>query len=510
MKQLKHRDLSVLRFLLRFCLVTLVSSLTAFYAKKKLFGRKKKYPPGPWGLPVVGILPFLDAGNPASKVLELSKTYGPVFGGYLGGLYTVFLNDYDIIMEAFGRKNDVMSDRPQILPFIHYSRGQGVAGSFYHNNWKENRKFVMTSLNKFGVGKPVGHIADILETEIDYFLRDIDRRGKEHDIGGMVMMFSGNVMLQFMLGIRFDYSDTETQSYLDKLAELFALADPANPCVLFDFLRHLPYTSNRRFIGYCDEIMSEFTEVQLQKKLDALQMNRNSGLVDYYVSKFGDKETGELSPAHSKNLQHLVNDLLAAGTDTTTANTLWLLLCVIKYPEVQRNIQAEIDSVVGTARPPRLADRERLPYTEAVGCESRRYCLAGPFSVPHSATTDTDIHGYFVPKGSMVIANAWAVSRNPELFPDPEQFKPERFLTKDGKLKLDEKVLGVTFGFGRRTCAGRHLATAEMFLILTNLLYEYNLKIEGGPDSVKLVPERGLATRPHPYKIIFEPRNNSL
>lgn len=305
----------------------------------------------------------------------------------------------------------------------------------------------MTALNKFDVGKPNGHAATTLESEIDDMMNEIAYRGIEHDIAGMLMMFTGNVITRLTLGIRFEYAESDIQEYLDKIAEMFEIADPANPLVFFDFAKFLPWSNNRRFIDYNNEIMDYF-KILVRKGIESSRKDDKNEMIDMYIKKFGNPETGELPAANENEFFHLFADLMAAGTDTTASNTLWLLLCVIKYPDVQRKIQAEIDSVVGYDGRPTLSDRSQLPYTEAVGWESRRFCLAGPFSVPHAAVTDTEINGYFIPKDTMVIANAWAVSRDPELFRDADTFKPERFLDTDGKLAVTEQLKSTIFGFG--------------------------------------------------------------
>lgn len=123
---------------------------------------------------------------------------------------------------------------------------------------------------------------------------------------------------------------------------------------------------------------------------------------------------------------------------------------MVLHPEVQVKAQAEMDRVLGTGILPTFADQESLPYLAAVIKETFRWEVTAPSGVPHMLTADDEYKGYFIPKGSIVIANAYQILNDEETYPNPSAFNPERFL-KDGK--LDPSVRNPTvaaFGFGRR------------------------------------------------------------
>lgn len=145
-------------------------------------------------------------------------------------------------------------------------------------------------------------------------------------------------------------------------------------------------------------------------------------------------------------------------------------LAMAMFPEVQRKAQAELDAVVGHDRLPTFKDQASLPYVNALLKELLRWHTVTPIGVPHCSVTDDEYNGYYIPAGSIMTVNVWyvrpflvnrdqltcldlsrALSRDPEVFPDPESFIPERFLDANGKLDpRSNELTDFTFGFGRR------------------------------------------------------------
>ncbi len=125
-------------------------------------------------------------------------------------------------------------------------------------------------------------------------------------------------------------------------------------------------------------------------------------------------------------------------------------MAMVCSPEVQAKAREELDTVVGSTRLPTVEDRDSLPYITAIAKESMRWQSIAPLGIPHRSLEDDEFKGYFIPKGSVVIANLYAFSRNERVYPGPESFSPERFL-KDGKIDPDvQDPSSFVFGYGRR------------------------------------------------------------
>lgn len=128
---------------------------------------------------------------------------------------------------------------------------------------------------------------------------------------------------------------------------------------------------------------------------------------------------------------------------------------MILNPYIQRRAQAELDTVIGppdspSFRLPTFKDRSQLPYIEALIKESLRWHPSAPSGAPHVSMEEDEYRGWRIPKGSIIVANAWGMLRDEKVYTDPYTFSPERFLaTKERSAEPDPSVCGV-FGFGKR------------------------------------------------------------
>jgi len=146
------------------------------------------------------------------------------------------------------------------------------------------------------------------------------------------------------------------------------------------------------------------------------------------------------------------------------------------HPDIMRKAQHELDVVTGRDRLPTFEDRPRLPFVDAVCREVSRWQPVVPLAIPHAVTKDDIYEGFLIPKGAIVIGNTWAILHDPERYPEPDAFKPERFLNPDGSL-LDDPVLVLAFGYGKRVCPGRHFAEATLFITAASLLSVFNVEM---------------------------------
>ncbi|KAI0278784.1 cytochrome P450 [Russula aff. rugulosa BPL654] len=181
-------------------------------------------------------------------------------------------------------------------------------------------------------------------------------------------------------------------------------------------------------------------------------------------------------------------------------------------PAGAKAAQAELDVVVGRDRLPTFDDRQHLPYIEAICKELMRWLIVAPIGISHSLRKDDVYKGFFIPKGASMIANAWAILHDPEAYPEPDKFKPERFLNEDGTVR-DDPMLSLVFGIGRRICPGRHLVESTVFIVTSSILSVFNVtkaKDENGneiPVKVAMVPNRGTVIHPDKFECSILPRD---
>jgi len=199
------------------------------------------------------------------------------------------------------------------------------------------------------------------------------------------------------------------------------------------------------------------------------------------------------------------------GADTTTSSVAALFMAMALYPEVQRRAQAELDSVTSLKRLPDFSDMPNLPYIGALVKELLRWQPVTPLAVVHRAIEDDEYRGYHIPRGAMVLGNAWAILHDEKHYPDPDTFSPERFLKEDGE--LNPEILDPTraaFGFGRRICPGRHMAVNNVFIAVASILSAFSIEQavddHGKPIPIEVKMSPGLVSYPEAFPCAIKPR----
>ncbi|KAG0694046.1 cytochrome P450 [Suillus ampliporus] len=203
--------------------------------------------------------------------------------------------------------------------------------------------------------------------------------------------------------------------------------------------------------------------------------------------------------------------IYAGGADTTVAAATSFILAMMLYPEVQKHAQAEIDAVVGQDKFPTFEDRDKLPYIGALIQEILRWAPVAPQGLPHRAMKEDVYEGYRIPKGAVIIANIFYISRDKEMYPDPSEFRPERFLGPSPQLDPRKFV----FGFGRRACPGIQFAEASLYLNISCILAAFTIAkpLDERGEEITPSPEFeniGVIQHPKPFACRFIPRNKGL
>uniref|UniRef100_A0A0W0FW70 Cytochrome P450 n=1 Tax=Moniliophthora roreri TaxID=221103 RepID=A0A0W0FW70_MONRR len=185
------------------------------------------------------------------------------------------------------------------------------------------------------------------------------------------------------------------------------------------------------------------------------------------------------------------------------------ILFMLWYPEVLKKAREEVDRVVGSDRLPTFEDEEQLPYVMACIKELLR-CR------PPTPLEDTFYNGYFIPKGTLVFGNVWAMQMDPVRFPNPREFIPERWFTRSTYEKTSGSMKwanngpdrdNYTFGWGQRFCQGMHLAEASMFITISRIIWGLDFECSAPPDPWDEKNHfGGFITNPLPFSAAFKAR----
>lgn len=212
--------------------------------------------------------------------------------------------------------------------------------------------------------------------------------------------------------------------------------------------------------------------------------------------------------------------MIEAGSETTSASTNTLILYLSAHKEVVARAHEEISRVVGDSRSPTFQDEDALPYIRAIVKEGLRVRPITNIGTPHYTTADVIYKDYLIPKGSIVAIEQYPIHFNPEFYPNPHSFMPERYL--EYPFSAGAYAAGVdpdkrdhfSFGAGRRICSGLHLAEASLFILTAKLLWAFDispsLDAQGNELPVDISDdayETGGNTLPKPFAARFKPRN---
>lgn len=184
-----------------------------------------------------------------------------------------------------------------------------------------------------------------------------------------------------------------------------------------------------------------------------------------------------------------LQDLFTAGTDTSSSTVEWALAELIRHPEILAKAQRELDSVVGPGRLVSELDLPNLPYLQAIIKETFRLHPSTPLSLPRMAAEDCEINGYFIPKDSTLLVNVWAIARDPNVWPEPLEFRPSRFLPGSEHAHIDVRGNDfevIPFGAGRRICAGMSLGLRMVQFMTATLVHAFNWALPDGQLAEKL------------------------
>ncbi|XP_075606558.1 cytochrome P450 2K4 isoform X2 [Balearica regulorum gibbericeps] len=463
---------------------------------------RENFPPGPRPLPIIGNLHIMDLKRPYLTMLELYKTYGPVFSIQMGLRKIVVLSGYDTVKEALVNQADAFAGRPKIP--IAEETGKGVIFSD-GENWKVMRRFTLTTLRDFGMGKKA--IEDRVVEEYGYLADTIEaQKGKPFEMTLMMNAAIANVIVSILLGKRYDYEDPTFKRLVSLVNENVRIFGSPSVSMynMFPVLGFL-LKDHKIFIQNVKEI-NAFIKVTFIEHLKALDRNDQRSFIDTFLVRQQEENGKANGYFHNENLTGVVRNLFVAGMETTSTTLCWGLLLMMKYPEIQKKVQEEIESVIGS-NPPRIEHRTQMPYTDAVVHEIQRFANILPLNLPHETTADVTLKGYFIPKGTYIIPLLASVLRDKSQWEKPDIFYPEHFLNSEGKFV--KKDAFIPFSAGRRSCAGETLAKMELFLFFTSLLQRFTFHPPPGVSTsdLDLSPAIGITSPPVTHEVCAVPRS---
>ncbi|XP_054907473.1 cytochrome P450 2F2-like [Poeciliopsis prolifica] len=466
--------------------------------------RPKNFPSGPPTLPLLGNLLNLSQENPLTDLERFRNSYGNVYSLFLGPRPAVVLNGLKAMKAAIVAKGADFAGRPQDMFVNDVTQNRGVILADYGLRWREHRRFALMTLRNFGLGKT--SMEDRIHDEIQYTIRTLEQStGVTLSPQVMFHNAASNIICQVLFGKRYEYNDELIKVIVQCFTENAKIAN--GPwAMLYDCVpitRYLPLPFKNAFRNYktCQNIVMNLVKEHKKSKV----AGEPRDFLDCYLDEL-DKRKDDGSSFSEELLTNYIMDLHFAGTDTTSNTLLTGFLYLMNFPHIQERCQQEIDQVLQGKDRASFEDRLSMPYVQAVIHEIQRIANTVPLSVFHCTTKDTELLGYSIPKGTIIIQNLTSVLREEGQWKFPHEFNPENFLNEQGEFVKPEAFM--PFSAGPRVCLGEGLARMELFLITVTLLRKFKFiwpEDAGEPD---FTPVYGVTLTPKPYHMKVQLRSS--
>ncbi|XP_003513638.1 cytochrome P450 2C28 [Cricetulus griseus] len=484
-------------------LVLTVSCLLLLLVWRQNSGRGR-LPPGPTPLPLIGNILQIDIKDISKSLANFSKVYGPVFTLYFGMKPTVVVHGYEAVKEALDDLGEEFSGRGNFPIVERMNNGLGIVFS-NGTKWKELRRFSLMTLRNFGMGKR--SIEDRIQEEARCLVEELRKtNGSLCDPTFILSCAPSNVICSVVFHNRFDYKDENFLNLMEKLNENFEILNSPwmQVCnAIPAFLDYLPGSHNKALKNFAE--IKSYILKRVKEHQETLDMDNPRDFIDCFLIKMEQEKDNPHSEFTTESLMATVADVFVAGSETTSTTLRYGLLLLMKHTEVTAKVQKEIDHEIGRNRSPCMQDRTRMPYTDAMVHEVQRYVNLIPNNVPHAATCNVKFRNYVIPKGTDLITSLTSVLHDDKEFPNPKIFDPAHFLDENGNFKKSDYFM--PFSTGKRMCVGEALARMELFLFLTTILQNFDLKSLVDTKDIDTTPVAStFGCVPPSYQLYFIPR----
>ncbi|CAK8696143.1 unnamed protein product [Clavelina lepadiformis] len=467
------------------------------------YRRPKNFPPGPRGIPFLGVVPLFGKW-PERQCNEWKKKYGPVFSiRVLGREEWIVLNDFESINQCFVKQSNKFSGRPLFEALEKLIHGKGLSFLDYGPLWKSQRKFGQKNFRGIEIERK--GVDSCVNDEVPFLLERLRATdGKAFEIMSILPKSSCNVLCSIIMGKRYEYDDDTLCTLVKLFSDVFHSPFDNFVSQLIIFAPKLiyiyPFSQTYKKLKKAFKDFAEITNKVFTEHEETFDKEHPRDFIDAFLKNM---KEGIDKNFDIEQLCMYLRDIFEGGIETTTDTINWSLIFLLHYPEIQTKIREEIQQIVGPSGSVRMSHKDDMPYTKAFIEETMRFATATPLGFQHKTNKDAEINGYFIPKGITVTPNIWAVHNDPKYFDEPEKFKPERFIDEIGNFAKSEHV--IPFSVGPRRCVGEHIGRMEIFIFLVSMIQKFEIL----PDSESKIPclddgFNGPTFVPCPYKLIFQ------
>ncbi|KAH9832506.1 cytochrome P450 [Rhodofomes roseus] len=459
--------------------------------------RKASLPPGPPGHWLFGNA--LPGPYAYRQYANLISEYGPVISLRYGRRIVCIVGRYQAAVDILVKHSAETMDRPRAVAAHEImSGGLRVVLTGEGDRIKRLRR----ALHAFLQPKVAETYKEMQAKNARTYVLDCYHTPGEHMEHAKKYAASVVISMTYGKTTPTSYSDPEVQIVNRCLRRLGAALRPGAHLVdTYPFLQYIPgYTSQLR--KYHQEELSFFRSQIANVKS---QLARGEAESCFAAHLLREQQNLQLS---GDEVAYLAGAMFGAGSDTTASSLAIVSMAAALFPEAQAKVQAQLDQVIGRERAPTFDDEADLPEVTAFFLEASRWRPVASGGFAHRATKDIVWKDYVIPVGAEIVGNHLAIARDPEVYPDPETFNPQRWLDANRRLREDLKFF--TFGFGRRICVGQHVADNSLFINTALTLWAFNVSQNpSAPIDPDAFTDEALIF-PQPFSVSFTPRIDGL
>ncbi|XP_019089627.1 PREDICTED: flavonoid 3'-monooxygenase-like [Camelina sativa] len=318
--------------------------------------------------------------------------------------------------------------------------------------------------------------------------RYLYQKGQEEspvNVGDQIFMTVINLTMNMLWGGSVKAEEMESVGIKFKgiISETIRLLGVANVSDFFPLLARFDLQGLVKKMHVCAREVDAILDRAIEQMQELRSEDGNDGeCKDFlqHLMKLKEQEPDSEVPVTLNHVKAVLVDMVVGGTDTTTSTIEFAMAELIRNPELMKRAQQELDDVVGKDNIVEESHITKLPYVVAIMKETLRLYPTVPLLVPHLPTETSVVGGYTIPKNTKTFINVWSIQRDPQVWDNPTEFRPERFLDNKSCDFTGTDYRFLPFGSGRRICVGVALAERVVLYTLATLLHSFDWNIPEG------------------------------
>ncbi|KAL8534790.1 hypothetical protein ACS0TY_010718 [Phlomoides rotata] len=475
------------------CIASLLRSIFTHFTNSN-----KNLPPGPLRLPIIGN--FIWLRKPISDLefilRRLTPRYGPLISIKIANRTLVFVASHSLAHQALIHDGAVFSDRPGPPPTTRFLNKpqKAISSSPYGPTWRLLRRNLTHEI--LHLPRVRGYAAS-RRWVLSLLIRRLRDTARSESSVKLIDHFQ---YAMFCLLVLMCFGDKLQENQIKEI-------ETVQRNILLGFRRFnvlniFPRLGRILFRGRWKELIQLRQDQDrvliplIRSRLQTRQTNTNrEDEVVAYVDTLADLHLPEENrKLEEDEMVSLCSEFLSAGTDTTSTALQWIIANLVKFPQIQDKLYREIAGVVGAPsadgkQQVEEEDLQKMPYLKAVVLEGLRRHPPGHFVLPHKVSQDVELEGYVIPKDTLVNFMVADMGRDPKVWEDPMEFRPERFVGEAFDITGSKEIKMMPFGAGRRVCPAHALAMLHLEYFVANLMWWFEWRAVEG-DEVDLTEEQ--------------------